>query len=122
MRKLMATGAGGLRRSPIQHGVMFSQRRIVVIHHSHRTVVAGVGSRVQRAKTENTFFQRNAFAAAIPADERLAVAAINPGTFGWKIVAQRVSFVAFAAHHHPAGARHREVRLMLKAMNFDDVS
>lgn len=122
MRKLMASGTSGLRRAPIQHNVMFAQRRIVVIHHRHGAVVACVGARVQRTEAENAFFQRNPVAIGIPGNERLAIAAIHPGTFGGEVVAQSVCVRAFAANHNPAGARHWEIRVMFQAMNFDDVS
>lgn len=121
MRKLVATGACWLRRSPIQHGMMFSQSRIIVIHHRHRTVVASVSARVQRTEAKHAFFQRDIVAVGVPGNECLAVAAIYPGTFSGEVVAESVCVRAFAANHNPTGAWHREVRVMFEAMNFYDV-
>lgn len=120
--KLVTSGTSWLWHSPGQHRVMFAQRWIVIIHHRNSAMITSVQPQVQRAETKRTFFDGDVGARQIPGDKRLAVTAIHPRTGQREIVAQNVFRAAFAANDHTAGARHREVRAMREAMNFDDVS
>lgn len=117
----MATGTGRLRRSPGQNGVLFAQGRIVVINHDDRAMITGIGARIERTETEDAFFDREIAVTFFPGDERLAIAAINPGSFEREIVAQDMLFRTFAADDRTAGARHGEVGLMPETMNFQYV-
>lgn len=118
----MAPDTRRLRRSPIQHAVMFSQCRVVIIHHCHRAMITGIGSGIERAKTKDAFFQGYIRSVIVPGNECLAVAAINPGAFGGEVIAECVRVRTFAADHCSAGTRHGKVCLVFEAMNFDDVS
>lgn len=117
----MAAGAGGLRRTPFQHRVMFAERLIIEIHHCHRAAVAGVHTRVQRTQAERAFPDGNIWPLFIPGDEGLAVAAIHPRAVVRKIFAQGMRLRTFAADDSPAGTRHGKIRMMRQTMNFDDV-
>src|SRR5215831_11531954 len=116
--KLMASGTGWLRHSPVEHRVMFPQRLIVEIKHRHRAVVADVEPRIQRAVTERALFDGNTGEPDLPGDECLAITTIYPCAGIGEVVGNRMLIRAFRAHDDAARARHGEVGVVRQAVDF----
>ena len=101
--------------------MVFAQRRIVEIHHRDGAMIAGIESRVERAKTERTFFDRNITTIFLPSYERLAVAAVDPQTGIGEIGAQNMFSLAFLAHDGAAGAWHGKGDAVRETVDFEYV-